>query len=244
MVDHGAPYVERAANLKIDLKYDFAVAISLHGRVVTLGQLIAHSVPLSTLGNIVSVLETLLDQSLFVSISDIRDRWDVEVLEKPDQPIIGDIEQLRKTLGRLFEVRHILVHEIPQKKPHTVEEVNDFLSSATLFVQAFDQMLNTRLHGDYPLNQREMNRDAADRNAASTEELKTLCEKIAQAYGSNTIHDVQKAWKLFQEAEAKRQSDVYLGGSIQPMIYSAAAESLTRARIEELQRWIEEGQFD
>ena len=31
---------------------------------------------------------------------------------------------------------------------------------------------------------------------------------------------------------------------MQPMIYSSAAESLTRARIIELQRWIDEGKYD
>ena len=49
LVDQGAPYVERAAKLNIGLKYDFAIASSLHGGLVTLGQLIAHSVSISRL---------------------------------------------------------------------------------------------------------------------------------------------------------------------------------------------------
>jgi hypothetical protein len=47
LIDHGAPYVERASKLKVDVKYDFAIAHSLQGGSVSLGQLIAHSLSLS-----------------------------------------------------------------------------------------------------------------------------------------------------------------------------------------------------
>lgn len=244
LVNQGVPYVERAAKLSIGLKFDFAIASSLHGRVVTLGQLIAHSVSLSRLESIVDVLGTLLDENLFSSISKIHDRWAVEIEGKPDLPIISDIEQLKRNLFRLFEVRHILVHEMPRKKPHTADEVDDFLRSATLFVQALDEMLSTRLHGKYPLSQAEMNSEAASRSEAAMEELEELCEQIAREEGSTTIYDVQKAWAIFLDAEADRQSQVASGGSMQPMIYSSAAESLTRTRIDELKRWIEEGKSD
>ena len=199
---------------------------------------------ISSLEAITDVLGTLLEEKLFVSISTVHDRWSVEVEGKADQPIIVDIERLKRTLFRLFEVRHILVHEMPQTSPHTVDDVDDFLRSATLFVQAADEMLNTRLHGKYPLNQREMNRDAAARLDAATDELTALCQLIASEYGSTTIFDVQSVWEVFRDAEAKRQSEVFLGGSMQPMIHSLAAERLTRMWIEELQSWMEQSKMD
>src|ERR1700730_13809217 len=62
LIDHGAPYVERASKLKVDLKYDFAIARSLQGGSVSLGQLIAHSLSLSRIDSFSAVLRTLLDQ--------------------------------------------------------------------------------------------------------------------------------------------------------------------------------------
>jgi len=47
LIDRGAPYVERAAKLKVDVKYDFAIARSLQGGSITLGLLIAHSLSFS-----------------------------------------------------------------------------------------------------------------------------------------------------------------------------------------------------
>ena len=123
-----------------------------------------------------------MGDNLFASVSTVHDRWAVEVEGRPALPIIDDVEHLKRSLFRLFEVRHILVHEMPRRKPHTLDEVDAFLRSATLFVQALDEMLNSRFHGNSPLTQGAMNRDAAARSAAATEELTTLCEKIAREH--------------------------------------------------------------
>ncbi len=69
LIDHGAPYVERASKLKVDLKYDFAIASSLQGGSVSLGQLIAHSIPLNRIEVVASVFGTLLDGDFFQIIS-------------------------------------------------------------------------------------------------------------------------------------------------------------------------------
>jgi hypothetical protein len=69
LIDHDAPYLERSANLKVEIKYDFAVATSLHGRSISVGQLIAHNVSLSDLASIVSVFNIFLDDDLWRAIS-------------------------------------------------------------------------------------------------------------------------------------------------------------------------------
>jgi Lysozyme inhibitor LprI len=223
LIDHGAPYVERASNLKLDLKYDFAIARSLQGGSVTLGQLIAHSVSLSRVDALSSVLQTLLDQDIFAAISETRDRWKVKHEGDSVGPIISDITWLRRTLVRLFEVRHILVHELPENKPHELNDVAEFLDAAALFVDAVGEEFATRLYGDYPMTQSEMNRDAAARHEVAMTELEELCREIAIETASDEIYKVQQAWLTFKEAEAERQTQRHLGGSIRPMLYSLGA---------------------
>jgi hypothetical protein len=46
LIDRGAPYVERASKLNLNLKYDFAIAHSLQGGAVSFGELFSHSVSL------------------------------------------------------------------------------------------------------------------------------------------------------------------------------------------------------
>jgi uncharacterized protein YecT (DUF1311 family) len=237
LIDHGAPYVERASKLKVDVKYDFAIAHSLQGGSVSLGQLIAHSLSLSRIESFCGVLATLLDQDIFEAISNTRDRWKAKHEGDAVGPIISDMPWVRKTLARLFEVRHILVHELPEEKPHGLNEVVEFLDAAALFVDATDEELARRLHGEYPMTQVEMTRDARARHKAAITELETLYNEIALE--TPEIHDVQRAWLAFKEAEAERQTQRHLGGTIRPMIYALAAEAITRGRIVELRDWLD-----
>jgi Lysozyme inhibitor LprI len=236
LIDHGAPYVERVSKLKVDVKYDFAIVRSLQGGSVSLGQLIAHSLSVSRVDAFSAVLGTLLDQDLFDAISKTRDRWKAKHEGDAVGPIINDMPWVRRTLARLFEVRHILVHELPEKKPHRLNEIAEFLDAASLFLDATDEELWTRL-GGYPMSQAEMNSDAARRHKAAMYELEMLCKEIDLE--TPEIHDVQRAWLAFKEAEAERQTQRHLGGSIRPMIYSLAAEAITRNRIQELRDWLD-----
>jgi hypothetical protein len=74
LVDHGAPFVERAAKLNANIKYDFAIARSLQGGSISLGELIAHSVSLSQLETVASTFSALLGEDLFVALARVRDR--------------------------------------------------------------------------------------------------------------------------------------------------------------------------
>jgi uncharacterized protein YecT (DUF1311 family) len=237
-IDSGAPYVERASRLKIDFKFDFAIAQSLQGGSITFGQLIAHSLSLNRLDFIASTFSTLLDCDFFHAISKTRDRWKLKQEdEKNVGPIIKDVAQIRKTIAKLFEVRHILVHELPEKKPYELSEVDTFLKASINFIDACSNEFDFRLHGDYPMTQVEMTREASERRDAAAQELKNICESVA--LDTPEIFEVQNIWEAFKEAEAERQAQRHLGGTIRPMLYSLAAESITLTRIEELKNWLE-----
>jgi hypothetical protein len=127
LVDHGAPYVERAAKLNANIKYDFAIARSLQGGSISLGELMGHSVSLSQFDTIASTLKTVLDQDLFAALASVQDRWEVKQSGEAVAPIIRDTGELRRVLARIFEVRNIVVHEMPENPPHGAEEVGEVL---------------------------------------------------------------------------------------------------------------------
>jgi uncharacterized protein YecT (DUF1311 family) len=111
-----------------------------------------------------------------------------------------------------------------------VRELNEFLA---------DQQIEGGIHEGYPMTQGEMNRQAAQEHASALKELGILCSDICKNTKSNEIYDVQVLWSAFKEAEAERQAQRHLGGSIRPMLYSLAATTITKARIKELQQWLE-----
>jgi uncharacterized protein YecT (DUF1311 family) len=233
-IDFGAPYVERAAKLGTNIKYDFAIARSLQGGAVSLGQLIAHSVPLSRLDSVCAVFNSLLGRDLFDTIEKTRDRWR-ERHEPGIDPIIPDVAHVRRTLGRLFEVRNIIVHEIPEAKVHEATDVAEFLDASSKFMQAAEEEFVFILYNKVPMSQSEINQDSANRHQQAVEELESLCAKIEAETGSKEIHDVQRTWSAFKKAEADRITQWHLRGSIRPMIWSMTAARITRDRIREIQ---------
>jgi uncharacterized protein YecT (DUF1311 family) len=243
LVDHGPPYLERAATLRLDLKFDFALASNLRGGTITLGQLVAHSISTSRLESIKAALDTLVADDLFIRVSQVSKRWDVEVLGNPPNPIIRDMDQLKRNLFLLFELRHILVHELPKEPVVSIQDVTSFLRSASLFMEATDEFLSELLHGKYPLTQRAMNAAAAEGNKVALEELSNVCSEIAKQYGSygSDLAAVQEKWNQFRNADAEWQSREAEGGSMQPMLYSMASEALARARTKELKEWLTRG---
>jgi uncharacterized protein YecT (DUF1311 family) len=149
------------------------------------------------------------------------------------------MDKLQRSLAQLFEVRHILVHEFPKRKPCSSAEIASFFDSAIVFLQAVDEVLAIRLYGP-PLNQAQMNRAARERSEEKNQELDKLCHEVAQKTDSKTILSVQALWRQFSEAEASRQSEECEGGTMRPFVYHHALATITERRIEELRKLMPE----
>lgn len=243
LIDYGSPYVERAATLKLDLKFDWTLTNSVRGGVVTLGQLVAHTISTSRLETIKAAIDALISDDLFVRVSQTTNRWEVEVMGAPSNPIIGDMNALKRDLFKLFETRHILVHELPKKPTISAGDVDVFLQSTKLFIEATDEFLSELLFGKYPLTQRAMNVAAAEGNEAALEQLSEVRSEIENEYGAwgSDLSTVQEKWNQFRDADAEWQSREAEGGSMQPMLYSMASEAHAKARTKELRNWLERG---
>jgi hypothetical protein len=42
LIDHGTPYIENVPKLKPDFKFDLGLVRAIHGRTITLGDMVAH----------------------------------------------------------------------------------------------------------------------------------------------------------------------------------------------------------
>jgi hypothetical protein len=240
LIDHGPPFAERAVNLNVNIKFDLALAQSLHGRRITIGQLLAHSLSMQSIGALEAPFSVLLGQDLFQAISKTPGRRELGAAE--DEPIIKDLEGMRKVLARLFEVRHILVHEFTRSTPYGLDEIEHFLHAAIQFVSATDEMLLTTLYGRYPITQRDMNAQAGSRAETARAELSDLVQRVAKSDGTETVFSVQKLWEAFKEAEANRQSEDWEGGSGRPLIYYSVEDRIIRRRVGELEEWLKESE--
>ena len=237
LIDHGPPYVERAAGLKVDVKYDLQLMHSLQGQTISLGLLISNSVPLSSIPSIAAIFSTLIGQDFFDWLKNVQSRMALEH-DGDAVPIISDIDAVVRMLARLFEVRHILVHEFPETQPVSVGEIDEMIATASTFIEAADEGLTQLVYGRYPVAQQEMNRIAREESEAVDLELEKLANAVAAADKSD-IFEVQKAWRAFAESEAERQAKDWTGGSGWPLIYYTALKQLSDDRLKQLRLWFE-----
>jgi len=238
LIDHGPPYVERAASLKVDVKYDLQLVHSLQGQTVTLGFLISNSVPLSSITSIAAIFSALIGQDFFNWLKVVRSREALEDDEDDGAPIIPDIDAVTRMLARLFEVRHILVHEFPEAQPVSFDEIDRMIAAASTFLNAADEGFTQLIYGRYPISQQAMNRTAREESEAVDRELENLTNAVAAA-DERDIFEVQKAWRAFAESEAERQAKIWGGGSMRPLIYYTALKQLSDDRLKQLRSWLE-----
>jgi uncharacterized protein YecT (DUF1311 family) len=239
LVDNGGDYFLRSKTLFGAIKINFDYLSAIQGKQISIGDLVAHSVSVNRLENVLTVFSTLVDD--FVNkLKTIHDRVAVELHGEPIKPIIDNYDEVARNMSRLFEVRHILVHEIPRKKPYEVKDIDIFIASCEPFCKALDAVISKETHGDYPLTQVEMNIAAAGKLEVAERELAAVLDQVRNREFMDLEELVasQTSWREFAQKEASFQASECKGGSIHGMIYAGALETLVKDRIAQLRRWI------
>lgn len=246
IIDAGEPYTSRGADLaKGTLKIDFALAQALVGKQISFGELVSHETQFNSVGDIDRTFSKLIETSLFAYLTGVVDRWAIEIQGRLPEPLMPNPNECRAILARLFEQRHIFVHELPADQSVEGAILDGYISAASQFVHAADQAFNTLLYGDYPLTQTAMNAAAAKDADEADNELAEVLEQLDPNKEQADLQASQTAWENFRDRHAEFRSGITRPGhgSIAPMLYSGEIETLTRARIDQLKWYLnrEEG---
>jgi uncharacterized protein YecT (DUF1311 family) len=251
LIDHGGEYTKRAVELSRHLKIDFNLVLGIQDRAITLGDILAHSVPLSSFTQVLAQFETLLGKTLQPLLTKVVNRFEAEIENKPATPIIGDFDLLARTLTRLYEVRHILCHEGPRHAVYRPDELEQFLEQAIQFAKALEEVVTFDMFGLVPLTQADMNIAADQRLRKKEDELNELTNevrdslaimKLLDADGGNwlsSFDDVQQKWLTYRNAQCEFDTLLNKGGTIRPLLWAQEATQLTEARIAYLRAWLE-----
>jgi len=246
LIDHGEPYLGRSKRLLQSLRIDFEYLAAVHGRKITVGDLASHTISVSSLDNVIASLSELLP-SFKQQLLTIHDRVEVAFGDEPAKPIVADFDELARTLGRLFTVRHIVVHELPERRPYDIDDLPKFVSACATFCRALEQLVATELLGDYPMTQVDMNVDAANRLELAKQKLGEILAQVQTSADVDlkALEASQSAWSDFAKREAELHASQVEGGSMYPMVFSGALEELVTQRTSQLRYWLEreEGDF-
>ena len=232
LVNHDKKYALRAPILVKDYRIDFDLVHSIQGRTITLGEIVGHGVQVNTFGQIIDHFSTLLELNLPDRLATAIDRWETEISGKPSSPIIPDYGAMAAHVTRLFELRHIIVHELPKFPVYKKGDVADLLSHAEAFADALETLLTLEMYGLVPLTQTEMNIDAAEKLRAKEKELDLLIDSIRSEISfwkdeSAALQESQDKWLAYRNAHCDFVTYLYEGGTIRPLLWGNEAQMIT-----------------
>jgi len=241
IVDSDPAMLERAAKLASWIKIDLLFAANLYGQKLSVGDLIAHSLPANSLDQIVSALETLLP-GFRAGLSTVVDRVAVEIEGRPAAPIIDNLDNVMRYLSRLFIVRHVLTHERSADKCYEVEEIEQFIAATRKFVTACNEYVRLELYGNVPLTQTDINQQAGEELEKAKARMQSLYDQLVDRgvfSNAELLEEAQRLWELFAEGEANLEASQVEGGSMYPTIWASAMQRLVEDRVRTLDHWLD-----
>lgn len=241
LIDTSDAFLVNAERLASSIKFDFQTIKALHGKAITIGELISHGIPLSRLEHIDGAMTALLDSDFLKTLRTTSDRLMHEVYQLPARPILDDPNQVYSDVVRTFELRHIICHEVASAYKIEYSEIERCLKSCLVFLKASDALVSDAIHPGYPLTQTDMNIAAGQSLFLSQGELASAIEKTKARLGAKELAAFdfsQKEWESYSDAwVAFDVGDRADSGTIWPLLYARAKEAMVRRRLEEVSNW-------
>ena len=245
IVNAGSPYLERGLALAKDRIKSTAVDFLpiLHRKSVTVGELVAHSLPFNSIGSLETALGTLLGEPFKNLVRDSIYLYDQRREFGEKARLIDDVDALWKSLAATIERRHILAHEAATNYSISHAEALEAVKSVKAVTSSVDSILWATVWKDEPLTQYEMNVKAWSTYSTTrvllAASLRTALS-IATADGERkrfaTLH---LAWKRASVAWTNWEEEEFQMGSIRPYVTALARNHARAERLKEIDHWIQ-----
>jgi hypothetical protein len=133
LINHGDPFLSRVSELK-EIKFSAEAVVAIHKRKVTIGEFVAHLLPVNGVADINSHLSSL-------SGVDFLKIYLAQPCSGQNQKTVGEI--FPKEIGmvdRLFKLRHLYAHELATRERVPVRQIDSLVGSAAMFVWYTEQV--------------------------------------------------------------------------------------------------------
>ena len=202
-----------AKNIKIDIE-----ALSKMNDVgISIGELVAHNLQYSSFEKIEEQMSIVLASSFKEKISTVHNRYLVEVHGAQIVPIVEDVDKAWESVRRIFELRHIICHELANQEIFDNNEIIEAFTDCVQVLNAVDEIVGNVLEPNYPLTQIEINEQSVKDLELKSDELQSLKESILKLLEQKDIEQFMKAdesWTDYAFQWAEFESRYYEGGSI------------------------------
>lgn len=248
LVDAGDPYLANAEKASTTIKPDFSILRAIHGRKITIGEFVSHSVSISRFEHIEGVLSSLFGTSFLMKLrlttsfrkSEAEGKQLKPVLEKPDE-VFADV-------SRTFDLRHVICHEIASAYEIEPAEIERCFESCVTFLRAAEVCVFQTLYPGLPLTQTEMNIAAYKSLEGAEVKLLSILSSLSQNSNAEQrarLSEVQEKWRAYCESWVDlRVGCREGGGTIWPALYSGIKRSIVEQRVLDLEKYRDLSEYE
>ncbi len=243
IVNSGPIYMERGLNLAKDrLKNSLDLIPVLHDKTITVGELVAHWLPFSTLAHIESAIGGLLDLNFKQAAKTAVEPSAGRNALSDQEPIVADVASLWRQIAEAFETRHILAHEVASSFDVTFQMAKDAVDGCSKLATVIEAVIWHTAWKDVPLTQYEMNAVEEEKSRASRQRLAALmrtARRVAtRAKRGSMLRRNHFAWRQTTRELVEMSTSEFTGGSIFPMLVSSGFHIATTARCQAIEEWV------
>lgn len=237
-----------------NVKIDATLANAIQGKQITLGELVARTVPLSELAQCDALLSELFGMPLKERCLQTRqDRIPPHEIAshstKSAEEYTASLNETWKTVQTICDQRHVIAHELPHQKRFTPIEPKKALAGLSEFVEAVETVIEIEINGKIAWTTVEMHQRATTAyQAAEKTETELFDEIVDQTNPDDQHHDyleeARRSWMRYRDACANLMSDTWRGGSGAGIVGLSAATELTNEFVAFLKRYRRQVQGD
>ncbi|MNF52983.1 hypothetical protein D3C84_343480 [compost metagenome] len=239
IVDQGGEYFDRGVALVGDKLRASEIIPMIHKQSVTVGEIVAYSLPFSSLSHLEDVFDALLGEK-FKQLSKVaKDPYSIRN-EVPDRElIVKDISKLWSDLHQAFQDRHVLAHESATQFLMDYDKAATAVSSVKLIIEVAEAVFWSTVWKSEPLTQYEMNVAAWEKYRAARIKLAdAIRKKRKEQEGRAVLSRFSKfhfTWKNWVHEWCLFSADRFVGGSIRPLIHASELSQAFEDRIKQVE---------
>jgi hypothetical protein len=238
LIDSGdTRYLTNIPANQIRSRIDGPLLLALHGRRISLGELVAHLVTLSNLDTLNRSMTDLLGTDFLEMVKDARDPWDHRERGENAPPVLERADEVFGDVARTFELRHRICHEVIVGEPVRLDELKRLCRSSYSFAVASYYAIAHHFNPGTPLTLEEALRAASEKAESLAEQIQAVEKSIVRhlpPVALEAFSRAQESWRHYVTREAEFAASQEVNGNRCALVEKHVTADRYRKRLEEL----------